>query len=75
MSTVPQARWYKGHLLFPVLDDNQTIEYWDVHENNGEHSSDHDPIAWGFSTLADAQAWVTTEQRYIRTKQRIEKMI
>lgn len=73
MSSVISDRWYKDFLLFPVLDDDGVVEYWDVHENNGEHSSDHDPVAWGFSTLADAKAWVNSEKQYLRAKKSFSK--
>lgn len=64
-------RWYKGYLLFPVLDDQGVVEYWDIHENNGEHSADCDPIAWGLPTLAAAKAWVTADVRFRRTKKQV----
>ena len=49
---------YLGFWLWPVLDDESgRIDYWDVHDPLDQHG-EGEPVAWGFGTKAEAQAWV-----------------
>lgn len=53
---------YRGYWLWPVLDDDGKIEYWDVHHPD-DRLGEGDPLAQGFATKVLAQEWITTEIR------------
>lgn len=69
----PTVRRYRQHWLWPVLDDDGNLDYWDIHHPDDPHG-EGDPICEGLSTLADARAWVTAqarEDRWIRALDRL----
>lgn len=50
-------RRYLGYWLWPVLDFDGSLEYWDVHEPDDSHG-EGDPVAFGFGAKEDATEWV-----------------
>jgi hypothetical protein len=56
----PSAYTYQGFTLWPVLDDDDRLDYWDVHDPL-DPRGEGDPLAEGLATLAEARAWVRAE--------------
>lgn len=58
----PQPRKYFQYVLWPVLDDDGQLDYWDIHHPEDE-DGESDPLAEGFGTLTDAKKWVKARHR------------
>lgn len=74
---MPQPRLtreqYFRYWLWPVLDFDGTLEYWDVHDPEDEHG-EGDPAAEGFGTKQAAKDWVkqrVKEDRWIHSLDRM----
>lgn len=48
---------YFGYWLYPVLDEDRKLEYWDIHEPNDPHG-EGEPAEQLFATKEDAKNWV-----------------
>lgn len=66
---------YLKYVLWPVLDDDGKLEYWDVHHPEDERGECH-PVGEGFGTLAEAKAWIKArhdEDVMIRALESVER--
>jgi hypothetical protein len=70
---VTPADQYRGYWIWPVLDDHDKIEYWDVHDPDDPHG-EGEPVAFGLSTKRLAQEWITTQVRDDRIIAQFERM-
>lgn len=64
---------YLKYVLWPVLDDDGKLEYWDVHHPEDERG-EGDPAAEGFGTKQAAKDWIkkrVKEDRWIRSLDRM----
>lgn len=59
---MPTVYCYRRYWIWPVLDDDGNLDYWDIHHPD-DPDGEGDPEAQGLSTLADARAWITQRTR------------
>lgn len=61
---MPTVHRYRRHWLWPVLDDDGKLEYWDVHAPE-DGRGEGEPLEQGFSTMTAAKQWVDERIRLV----------